>query len=291
MEYKNNNTTHYESNDKYKSAIDIIMELKEDDFKKKYELNSIGINKKTLDIERRKTQKKKEMIANKVAATLLVIVGISIGLGISNITKTPTNQNTETTISYNQEKSAEDLLKEYVKLLLIENNLATLNTQTGEFNLNDNSISDYKKLNITAPTRDTINNTNLTNKEHLLIYGIKEVLEETNKKDMTFIQKITDTEPTEFNKFIQSVTDGYTEYENIVNFYRLGGYLDQTTHNASEAVFDNYMENYIKTHQDELKTEYTNSINNLKYKNSLYSLENSTNDNLVHLSTAARGGR
>ena len=62
MEYKNNNTTHYESNDKYKSAIDIIMELKEDDFKKKYELNSIGINKKTLDIERRKTQKKKEMI-------------------------------------------------------------------------------------------------------------------------------------------------------------------------------------------------------------------------------------
>ena len=137
-----------------------------------------------------------------------------------------------------------EALKTKAKLNLLYHNLAGLETETNNVEVRNNTVNDYRILNV-------------------------------NKSiDVYMYWKILPSQ--EFNKFIQSVTytepqsDTIYEYTDFDQFLRINGYFykDSELCIPSKEVFENYMEAYIKDNYKELLEEYE-----YKYGNPSYTFE------------------
>lgn len=86
----------------------------------------------------------------------------------------------------------------------------------GNFEIGNNSVSDYSKLHADSPLE-------------------------------VYIYRLAMDNPEEFNKFIRSVSynDGLYCYESYEQFLRINGYYDQTKNSESTEVFENMMKGAI----------------------------------------------
>ena len=242
---------------------------------KKVENKSIGNTRRTKDTGRKKTEKKKGQGLKTIAIILLtaaLIGGISYTANVSYEAGYNQGYSDKTLWIDRETKNAEESLIKYTKVLLANNDLAELDLETGEFNLKENSIDDYKRLNIAAPTRDEINrNDNLDNREHLILYGLQKVFETEAEKDLNYFekQKLNGYNTKEFSKLIKAVSydNGFSYYEDANNFFILGGYHNNV--NPYSQIFENHMEGCFKDYQEELHAQYDIMTQNLVNKQSV----------------------
>lgn len=172
--------------------------------------------------EKAKQQKKnvfKRTIAGILATVTLTggaYAGIKIGQKMEDNSKI--DKATQTLVDL-----SEDTLTEY--------GLGT--KENGEFEIGNNSVSDYSVLDANTPME-------------------------------VYIYKLAIGNNEEFNKFIRSVSysDGVYCYESYEQFLRINGYYDQTSNMVSDDVFNNIM-------QGTLLTAYENSTLS-SYENEYY---------------------
>lgn len=218
---------------------------------------SIGGQKKQADINRKKTNHKKSLLSKKIKTRLIAVAAIiSIGatatMGVVKVV-----EGIQHKIEMHQDiNEAENHLKAYARMQLIEHNLAGFDTETGKFIVKNNSVNDYEQLGITDPNHDR--------SIHALMYIYKEILPYE-----------------EFNKLVQSIRHGKnlgSYYQGIYDVNNQNGYYDNYGAPSVE-VFDNYMESYIYNHYDEI-------INTFNTTDGIYTFED-----LNEFEQLKKGGR
>lgn len=187
---------------------------------------SIGNKKKTKDINRRKKSNISfDKLQERVAITLcvfasVVALAIPVGIKVAPLIKE------QISFSQNVEKGTDLLVARAFNELTL-NDLAGFSIEDGTFVVKENSIDDYKKLDITS---------------HLDVYIYRLILPES-----------------EFDKFIRSVSykDGLHRYTSMYQFLNVNGYYTEGTNSPSLEVFANMMENRINNLYSSLYSGYT----------------------------------
>ena len=149
-----------------------------------------------------------------------ITLGIAVTLGSMTITEN-ISRNAAVTQEMNQ---AKNYLKETLASNLIQNNLASIDVNTKKLIVNNNTVEDYKKLDV---------------KKDLDVYIYREIL------------------PTqEFNKLINSMTydNGTKNYSSFYEYLQINDYYSSKDFSAEELfkilnekkIKENYQQNYIE---------------------------------------------
>ena len=184
-------------------------------------------NKIELMQEKRERLKKAEEIAKKkriynfkIAIADILVAAILVSAGYIGI-KTSKRKDNNSKIS-----EATDELVKSAEDNLVANGLGT--KENNSFKIGTNDVIDYSKLDADNPME---------------VYFYKKAINNSE----------------EFNKFIKSVTydNGMYCYEDFEQFLRINGYYDQKTNEASNKVFENYMEAAIlSAYEDNTLSSY-----------------------------------
>lgn len=193
----------------------------------------------------------------KIAIIICAIVSV-IALGIT--TTLGANILLEDQITTKQEiNRSTEALKTKALVELLNYNLAGVDAKTKNIEVKNNTIDDYRKLNV------------------------------SKKLDVYIYWKILPSE--EFDKFIQAVTykedysDIICEYISFNQFLKINGYIynDRGISIPAEDIFENYMESYIKDNYKELLEEYE-----YKYGYPSYTIEQVSSE---YKEPTTKGGR